>query len=72
MTRHPAALPWKNVVKNSYLSKYLNYQVSLGNSTKQITVYMKYLGKSFVSEAILKDKMGKKLLSLSFKGGALR
>lgn len=59
MTRHPAALPRHNVVKNSYLSKYLNYQVSLGNGTKQITVYMKYLGKSFVSEAILKDEMGK-------------
>jgi len=59
MSRHPAALPCNNVVKNSYLSKCLNYQVSLGNGTKQITVYIKSLGKSFVSEAILKEEMEK-------------
>lgn len=57
MTRHPAALAWNNVVKDSYLSKYLNYQANLRNGTKQITVYIKYPGKSFVSEGILREGM---------------
>lgn len=69
MISNPTALPQSNVFNNSYLSKYLNYEVSLRNGTKQIILYMKYLEKFFVLKQFWKREW-KKIINSFFQGGS--